>query len=163
VPKPFTPFQWAGQNSYEEFMDKHRIVKKSIWRKQVKYSHHDAKLSVIEGVVARGDRKTVQAIIKAWALGARFDGWTEHFKYDVWAQAFEECGLSMAFYAQRQRAYTEILPWDHLSVGVSKEFLIREAENAEKAATTPDCRTACAACGADCFCEGGERFVCYEK
>lgn len=159
VPKPFTPFEWEGQNSYEEFMEKHRIVKKSISRKQIKYNYHDAKLSVMEGVIARGDRKVAKAIIKAWELGARFDGWSEHFKYDIWVQAFEECKLDMAFYAQRKREYTEILPWDHISIGVSKQFLIDEAKKATESKTTPDCRTECSNCGAAGFGGG----VCFEK
>ena len=159
VPKPFTPFQWEAQNSYEQFMEKQKIVKRSITRKQVRYNYHDAKLSVLEGVFARGDRRTGNALIRAWELGARFDGWSEHFRYGTWVSAFEDCGLSMAFYAERPRPYTEILPWDHIAIGVSKDFLIAENEKALHSQTTPDCRTECAACGAARFGGG----VCYEK
>ncbi len=147
VPKPFTPFQWDPQNDYETFMDKQRLIKKSFRKKQVKYNYHDAKLSVLEGAIARGDRRLAKVIVRAWELGARFDGWTEHFKFDVWKKAFEDCGLDIAFFANRKRELTEILPWQHIDCGVSKEFFIRERKNAEKEITSANCREKCLHCG----------------
>jgi len=158
VPKPFTPFQWSPQNTMAEFEQKQQLIKKNVRRKQVRFSYHNADVSVLEGVMARGDRRVGAAIHKAWELGARFDGWSEKFSFKVWTQAFDETGVPMDFYAARQRAYTELLPWDFISIGVSKDFFIREMERAKKAATTPDCRTACANCGAKCFGGG----VCFE-
>ncbi|MDR1542019.1 MAG: TIGR03960 family B12-binding radical SAM protein [Clostridiales bacterium] len=147
VPKPFTPFQWSAQNSYEDLMEKQRMIKKSIKKKQIQYNYHEGKLSAIEAVLARGDRKVGGAVFQAWKLGAKFEGWTERFKYDIWEEAFRLCGLDMDFYARRQRRFDEILPWDHIDIGVSKEFLIREMRKAEKAETTPNCRDGCGGCG----------------
>jgi len=158
VPKPFTPFQWSAQNTMAEFARKQQLLKHNIRKKQIKFAYHNADVSVLEGVIARGDRRVSAAIYKAWELGARFDGWSECFDYALWTRAFDEAGVPMDFYAARRREYTELLPWDFISIGVSKAFFIREMERATKAATTPDCRTACANCGAKCF-EGG---VCYE-
>jgi len=158
VPKPFTPFQWSPQDTLASFEQKQQIVKRSIHKKQIKFSYHNADVSVLEGAMARGDRRVGAAIYKAWAFGARFDGWTEKFNFSLWAKAFDEARVSMAFYAARKRDFTEILPWDFISIGVDKAFFIREMEKAEAAAVTPDCRTACANCGARCFGGG----VCFE-
>lgn len=158
VPKPFTPFQWEPQDTYEQFLKKQKFVKANIEKKQVKYNYHEVQLSSMEGVLARGDRKVAKAIVKAWELGAKFDGWNEHFKYDIWTKAFEDVGLSMEFYANRKRSYDEILPWDHISIGIGKQFFIREMEKAKKGEITLNCRTECANCGAKCFGGG----VCYE-
>ena len=159
VPKPFTAFQWAAQDTMEEFERKQKLLKQSSRRtKQVRISYHNADVSVLEGVMARGDRRVGKAILRAWELGARFDGWSELFNWKIWKQACADAGVDMDFYAARKRAYDEILPWDFISVGVDKPFLIREMERAEKAATTPDCRTACANCGARRFGGG----VCFE-
>jgi len=136
VPKPFTPFQWFGQPLIDEFMDKQRLVKSSIRSKRIDYKYHDAKSSVIEGVLSRGDRKVSALIEQAWKLGARFDSWSEHFSLDIWRQAFTETGLSMDFYAHRHRNYDEILPWDFIDIGVSKSVLIRENEKALQSQVT---------------------------
>ena len=131
VPKPHTPFQWFPQHTVSEFMAKQRVVKDAINSKRVNYKYHDADSSVLEGVLSRGDRRLGVAIHAAWTLGARFDGWSEHFKADVWQRAFEQAALSPDFYAHRRRNYDEILPWDFINVGVSKDFLMRENNKAE--------------------------------
>ena len=158
VPKPFTPFQWDAQNTFDEFLEKAKTVKKQITKKQLKYQYHDVKLSFLEGVVARGDRKISKVLYRAWQLGCKFDAWNDLFQYDKWMQAFEDTGIDPAFYANRKRNYDEILPWDHISVGVSKQFLIAEREKAQREEVTPNCRQECSHCGAKCFGGG----VCYE-
>lgn len=158
VPKPFTPFQWSPQATFKEFMKKQKLVKTSMERKQIKFNYHEVQLSSMEGVLARGDRRVAKAIVKAWEKGAKFDGWNDLFKYDIWVEAFDEVGLDMAFYANRQREYDEILPWDFISIGVSKKFFINEMEKALKEQITLNCRTKCAMCGAKSFGGG----VCYE-
>ena len=158
VPKPFTPFQWDAQNTYDEFLEKAKLVKKSFTVKQIKYNYHDTKLSSLEGVMARGDRRVGKAIYRAWQLGAKFDAWTDVFDFGKWVQAFEDTGIDPAFYANRVRSYDEILPWDHISIGVSKEFLIKEREKSIQGVTTPNCRQDCSHCGAKCFGGG----ICYE-
>lgn len=159
VPKPFTPFQWEAQDDIETFMDKQMLVKRSFRKRQIKYNYHNADLSVLEGVMARGDRRVGKAIFRAWQLGARFDGWSEHFKFVLWKQALEETGCSIEFYAGRKRSADEVLPWDFINIGVTKEFLLSERQKALEAETTADCRTECSACGAADF-NGG---VCFEK
>lgn len=159
VPKPFTPFQWSRQSTVEEFFAKNKMVKTSMERKQVRFNYHEPQLSSLEGVLARGDRNVGKVIYRAWELGAKFDGWGEKFKYDVWLQAFEDTGISKEFYANRERSYDEILPWDHISIGVSKQFFINEMEKAKNEQVTLNCRTECAMCGAKSFGGG----VCYEK
>lgn len=158
VPKPFTPFQWDAQDSYEQFHEKAKIVKKHISKKQIKYNYHETKLSFLEGVVARGDRKIGQVIYRAWELGAKFDGWSDLFDFEKWMQAFEDTKIDPHFYANRKRDFDEVLPWDHISVGVSKNYLIEERKRAELAQTTPNCRQNCNTCGAKCFGGG----ICYE-
>ncbi|MCL2377072.1 MAG: TIGR03960 family B12-binding radical SAM protein [Defluviitaleaceae bacterium] len=130
VPKPFTPFQWFGQPTAENFMNKQKHVKQSMRSKRIDYKYHDAETSVMEGALARGDRRVAAAIEAAWRLGARFDGWSEHFSGQIWRQAFEDAGLSVDFYAHRERPYDEILPWDFIDVRVTKEQLIKENEKA---------------------------------
>ena len=137
IPKPFTPFQWFGQHNTEEFMQAQRLVKKSITKKQIDYKYHDADTSVLEGVLARGDRRVGELLYRAWQLGARFDSWSEIFSYEIWLQAFEDTKISMDFYTFRQRDYEEILPWDFIDIGVSKATLIRENEKAKNIETTP--------------------------
>lgn len=159
VPKPFTPFQWDAQNTYQEFGEKAKLVKSAITRKQLKYQYHETKLSSLEGVLARGDRKVGRAIHKAWQLGCTFDGWSDMFDYDKWVQAFDETGVDMTFYANRKRSFDEILPWDHISVGVSKHFLMNERIKAEQEITTPNCRQDCSNCGAKCFKTG----ICFDE
>ena len=159
VPKPFTPFQWDAQNTYQEFGEKAKLVKSAITRKQLKYQYHETKLSSLEGVLARGDRKVGRAIHRGWQLGCTFDGWSDMFDYDKWVQAFDETGVDMTFYANRKRSFDEILPWDHISVGVSKHFLMNERIKAEQEITTPNCRQDCSNCGAKCFKTG----ICFDE
>ncbi|MCL2574095.1 MAG: TIGR03960 family B12-binding radical SAM protein [Defluviitaleaceae bacterium] len=132
VPKPFTPFQWFGQETVENFMSKQRHVKQSIKSRQISYKYHDAETSVMEGALSRGDRRVAAVIERAWRLGARFDGWSEHFSADIWRNAFEESGVSLDFYAHRTRPYDEILPWDFIDMaGVNKDYLIKESQKVE--------------------------------
>lgn len=147
VPKPFTPFQWFGQATMDEFKEKQVMLKKSIRDPKVSFSTHDAATSYLEAVLARGDRRTGRVIELAWKKGAKFDGWGQFFKLDTWMEAFEEVGLDPAFYANRTRDFDEILPWEFLRVGVSKQFLWREYQRALEEKTTADCRNNCEACG----------------
>jgi len=158
VPKPFTPFQWQPQDRIEQLNDKQNLLKSKIKSKSITYNWHDSKLSFLEGVFARGDRKLSKVLIAAHRKGCKFDGWNEHFNYNAWLEAFEECGVDPYFYTSRKREYDEILPWDHVDVGVTKKFLIRESEKALRGEVTPNCRQQCSACGAAVF-EGG---VCIE-
>ncbi|MGL4361978.1 MAG: TIGR03960 family B12-binding radical SAM protein [Cellulosilyticaceae bacterium] len=159
VPKPFTPFQWHGQDSCESFMKKHMLLKNAIRSKQIKYNHHDAKTSVMEAVIARGDRKVAELIYEAFKAGAKYDSWSEHFKGEIWNDAAEKLGLDFDFYATRQRSYDEVFPWDHIDIGVTKQFLMRESKKAQEELTTPQCREKCSGCGANVFNKG----VCYEN
>lgn len=158
VPKPFTPFQWQAQSTVEDFFSKQKFVKTHMTKKQVKYNYHEPELCSLECVLAKGDRRVGKLIVRAWELGAKFDGWNDMFRYDLWMQAFEDTNLSKEFYANREMSYDEVLPWDHISIGVSKKFLISEAEKAKNAIVTPNCRSECAMCGAKSFGGG----VCYE-
>ena len=158
VPKPFTPFQWVGQASVEQFFAKQKFVKTHMSKKQVKFNYHEPQLSSMEAVLARGDRRVSALIVRAWELGAKFDGWNDLFKYDAWMQAFEDTGLDKDFYATRERGYDEVLPWDHISIGISKAYLIKEAERAKQEIVTPNCRAKCQGCGAASFGGG----VCFE-
>ena len=146
VPKPFTAFQWAAQNDMERIKEKQEYLKKSV-PKQVKYSWHESKLSILEGIFSRGDRRLTKVLIKAWEKGCKFDSWAEHFKFDKWMEAFEECGLDPNFYNARERGYDEIFPWDHIDVGVSKRFLLEEYKKALRGETTPNCIDKCSNCG----------------
>ena len=146
VPKPFTPFQWFGQNTLEQMKQKQYYIKDSIKNKNISFSYHDPYTSRIEAVLARGDRKMSKAILRAYELGCKLDGWSEFFKYDKWVQAFEETGLDMDFYATRDRDYDEVFPWDHIDCGVDKNYLIRENEKAKNATLTRDCRYGCTGC-----------------
>ncbi len=158
VPNPFTPFQWSAQDSTNTFIQKQKIVKSSITRKHVQYNYHHADLSSLEGVMARGDRKIAKVIYQAWKNGCKFDAWNDLFSYQKWLDAFEQTGIDFTFYANRQRQLDEILPWDFISIGVTKEFLINEYKKALNALTTPNCRQQCSGCGAKKFGTG----VCYE-
>lgn len=157
VPKAFTPFQWARQNTMEELREKQYALKECMTDKRVKYNYHEAPISVLEGVFARGDRRLAQVLIKAHEKGIRFDGWNQFFSMEKWQEAFDECGIDPHFYT-RERSFDEILPWDMIDVGVRKDFLISEAKKAEQGIVTPNCRQKCSGCGANCF-KGG---VCYE-
>lgn len=162
VPKPFTPFQWARMCTKEEFLDRAYIVKNKFKEmlnyKSLKYNWHEADLTVLEGVLARGDRKTSALVEEAYRRGAIFDSWSEHFHNDIWMEAFEACGLDADFYTVRERSLDEIFPWDFIDAGISKEFLKREWINALDAKETPNCRQRCSGCGAKKQ-KGG---VCYE-
>ncbi|MGM9936718.1 MAG: TIGR03960 family B12-binding radical SAM protein [Candidatus Ornithomonoglobus sp.] len=159
VPKPFTAFQWFGMNSREELIRKQRLVRDNIPNRRIRYTYHDNKTSYLEGVFARGDRRLCKAIIRAVELGCKFDSWGDFFDFDKWMQAISDCGLDPDFYAARERSYDEVLPWDHIDVGVTKQFLINENEKAKAAAVTPHCRLKCSGCGAARFGTG----VCLEK
>ncbi len=162
VPKPFTPFQWARQNTKEEFIEKAYITKHAIAeqlnQKSIKYNWHEADVSVLEGVLARGDRKISKVILSVYKKGCMFDSWSEYFENEKWMEAFEECGLSIDFYTTRERSLDEIFPWDFLDCGVTKEFLKREWLKAQKETVSPNCRMQCQGCGANRFGGG----VCYE-
>lgn len=159
VPKPFTPFEWYGQDSLESFTNKQKLLKSSIKNKHIRYNYHDAELSFLEAVIARGDRKLSKVIVRAQKLGCKFDGWSELFNYELWLKAFEEEGIDPHFYANRQREYSEKLPWDHITIGVNKEFFIDEMEKSKNEAITLNCREKCSNCGAAIFGQG----VCYGK
>lgn len=147
VPKPFTPFQWMKQNSIEEFKEKIYHIKNQINDKKIIYNYHDPETSVIEGLIARGDRKIGEVIYNAFKLGAKFDGWSEFFKYDIWVKALEMTGLTFEDYNHRQWSVDEILPWDIIDPLVSKKYLLSELEKSEKGLTTRDCRNDCNRCG----------------
>ncbi len=163
VPKPFTPFQWARQCTKEEFLDKAYFTKRSISeqlnQKSIKYNWHEADASVMEGVLARGDRRLAKVLLKLYEKGCIYDAWSEYFHNDKWLEAFEECGLSVDFYTTRERSLEEIFPWDFIDCGVTKEFLKREWLKALEGKTSPNCKMQCQACGASRFGGG----ICYEN
>ncbi len=163
VPKPFTPFQWTRMDTPEEYIAKQRFLRGKINdqlnRKSIKYNWHEAEVSILEGVFARGDRKLSKVIFDAYKAGCLYDSWSEYFKYDVWIKAFEENNIDIPFYTSREREKEENLPWDFIDVGVTKEFLWREYNRGIHEKVTPNCRRACADCGAKVF-NGG---VCYEE
>lgn len=161
VPKPFTPFQWAAQNTMDELSEKQLFLKNEIRNRKIRYNYHQSDVSVLEGVFARGDRKLGEVLIRAHELGCKLDGWNECFKLDSWKQAFSDCGIDMAFYT-RAREYDEILPWDIVDIGVTREFMINENEKAKKAAITPNCREKCSGCGASKLCSTKKGCVCFE-
>ena len=147
VPKPFTPFQWNPQDVKSSVIEKQRHLVKKLKNRNITYNYHDSDTSLMEAVFARGDRRLGKVLLRAHELGAKFDGWDEHFDLEIWKQAMEECGLDISFYAHRTRELDEVFPWDHIDVGVSKKFLIREAKKALNEEITPDCRKGCNGCG----------------
>ena len=148
VPKAYTPFQWFAQVPQEEFERRQRLLKESIRDRAISFHYHDARASVLEGALSRGDRRLSAVIETAWRNGAKFDGWTDQFKDEVWKDAFRRCGVAPEFYSQRTRDLEEVLPWAHTSPGVSEDFLRREWQRAEEAALTHDCRReTCTGCG----------------
>ena len=155
VPKPFTPFQWEPQDTIEAMREKQKQLQKMLRKKGFSYSWSDPNLSFIEAVFARGDRRISKVLMRAWELGCKFDGWDEHFKYETWLQAFEDCGIDPKFYSQRRRELEEILPWSHIDVGVTKKYLKSEYKKALKGDTTRDCRSVCTGCGINLLEEGG--------
>ncbi len=158
IPKPFTPFQWEAQDTMEMLAEKQAYLKTKINNRHVRYQHHDAKVSRIEAVLARGDRRLSDALELACREGFCFDSWDEHFDYDRWLDVFARTGIDPAFYANRAFGLDEVLPWDIIDCGVSREFFLRERAKAYAASTTPNCREKCSACGANKL--GGVRAVC---
>ena len=162
VPKPFTPFQWASMCTAEEYVRRASIVKhefqEQLNRKSLRYNWHDAEVTVLEGVMARGDRRIGKVIERAYELGCLFDSWTESFNNDLWMQAFAETETDIAFYNLRERKPDELFPWDFIDVGVKRSFLYKEWERAMQGVVTPNCRMQCSGCGAAGFGGG----VCYE-
>lgn len=149
VPKPFTPFQWEPQDTMEQLEEKQKHLMASVRTKKINISTHFTPTSFLEGVFARGDRRLSKVMEAAWKKGCRFDGWDDQFRFDLWQEAFAECGIDPKFYTNRKREFTEILPWDHLDYGVSKNFLMKENEKAHRSETTQNCRQKCAGCGAN--------------
>lgn len=147
VPKPFTPFEFEPQDTREMIEHKQKLLVSAIKSKKIRVSWHDSNVSILEAVLAKGDRRLCDVIYTAWKNGCKFDSWSEHYKFDKWMEAFEECGIDPAFYANRRFDYDEILPWDHLDYLVSKDFFIRENKRAHESKTTPHCRKQCSGCG----------------
>ena len=158
IPKPFTPFQWEAQDTLESLAKKQEFLGEQITDRKIKYTHHDAKVSRIEAVLARGDRRLGKALALACREGFCFDAWDECFDYDKWISVIERAGLDPAFYANRAFGLDEVLPWDIIDCGVTKEFLRRERDRAYGEITTPSCREKCSGCGANKL--GGERTCC---
>lgn len=163
VPKPFTPFQWAKMYDPSEYLGRAKIVNDHVKemhnRKSIRYNWHEAYITVLEGILARGDRKISDAILKVYENGGYFDAWSEYFDYDRWLDAFKECGIDPDFYTKRERSLDEVFPWDFIDIGVSNDFMKREWKNALAESVTPNCRMRCSACGAKQFGGG----VCYEN
>lgn len=159
VPKPFTPFQWEPQDTAEQLKEKQAHLRASLTTRKISLSWHDADVSFLEGVLARGDRRLGPVIEGAWRRGCKLDSWSQYFSLAAWMEALEEAGLDPAFYANRRRSFEEVFPWDHLDYGVTKSFLMRENEKAYQSRTTPHCRQQCSGCGASVW-KGG---VCFEK
>ena len=163
IPKPFTPFQWAKMGTKEEFLEKAYMTRASIHeqlnQRSIKYNWHEADVSVLEGVLARGDRKVAGVIRTAYEKGCIFDAWSEYFHNDLWLEAFDTCGIDIGFYTTRERPLDEVFPWDFLDCGVTKAFLKREWEKAVSETVSPNCRARCQGCGANRFGGG----VCFEQ
>lgn len=161
IPKPFTPFQWAPMCTAEEFLDKAHLTRQGIMsqlnQRSVKYNWHEADVSVLEGVLARGDRRVAGVIKRAYEKGCIFDAWSEYFHNELWMESFHECGVDIGFYTTRARADGEIFPWDFLDCGVKKEFLLREWKKAQEETVSPNCQKQCQGCGANRFGVG----ICY--
>ena len=155
VPKPFTPFQWASQCTAEEFVEKAYITRKAIAeqlnQKRIKYNWHEADASVMEGVLARGDRRLCEVIRRVYEKGSFFDAWGEYYDHGKWVETIEECGLTVAFYTSRKRELDEIFPWDFIDCGVTKEFLKREWQKAQDELISENCKLKCQGCGAARF------------
>ena len=155
IPKPFTPFQWAPMCTKETFLEKAYQTKQGIMQqlnqKSIKYNWHEADVSVLEGVFARGDRRVAKVILEAYRRGCLFDAWSEYYRNDVWMSCFEDCGVDILFYTTRERADDEIFPWDFLDCGVTKQFLLREWKKAQEGVVSPNCKAQCQGCGAGSF------------
>ena len=163
VPKPFTPFQWAGMYREEDFVEKAKVVKSEIRaqvnQRSIRYSWHEPDVTILEGFLARGDRRCPKVILRAYKKGAIYDAWSESFDYNIWKESFAETNTDIDFYTLRERSTDEILPWDFIDAGVTKKFLIHEWEQAKKETVTPNCRQKCSGCGAMRYGGG----VCYES
>ena len=163
VPKPFTPFQWAPMCTKEQFLERASIVnhrmKEMLNKKSLRYNWHEADVTVLEGVLARGDRKVAAVIEEAYRQGAIYDSWSEYFNNDIWMKAFETCGVDVDFYTTRERSLDEVFPWDFIDAGVTKDFLKREWANAQAETVTPNCRMRCSGCGVRKYGGG----VCFEE
>ena len=163
VPKPFTPFQWAPMCTKEQFLERASIVnhrmKEMLNKKSLRYNWHEADVTVLEGVLARGDRKVAAVIEEAYRQGAIYDSWSEYFNNDIWMKAFETCGVDIDFYTTRKRSLDEVFPWDFIDAGVTKDFLKREWANAQAEMVTPNCRMRCSGCGVRKYGGG----VCFEE
>lgn len=149
VPKPHTPFQWAPQDSFETILRKQNLLKDNLRSKNIRLNWHDAETSVLEAAFARGDRRLGKVILEAHKLGCKLDGWNEYFSFEKWQQAFQNAGVDMAFYNERERSLDEVLPWEVTFCGVTKEFFKRELLEAKAVRTTPNCQDKCAGCGAN--------------
>ncbi len=154
IPKPHTPFQWERQNTFAELMEKQSFLSSKIKDRRIRYNYHDAKVSFMEAVFARGDRRLSAALSEAVKRHVRFDAWEEFFNYDQWMDIFASCGIDPSFYANRTIPDEEILPWDMIDCGVTKEFLLRERHKAQEAATTPSCKEKCSGCGVNRLVDG---------
>lgn len=158
IPKPFTPFQWASQCTKDQFLEKAYMTKRAVMeqlnQKSIKYNWHETDASVMEGILARGDRRLCEPILKAYQKGCIFDAWGEYYKHDVWMETFAECGIDTSFYTTRERGLDEIFPWDFIDCGVSKDFLKKEWQRALDEQITPNCKQQCSACGAARFQSG---------
>lgn len=159
VPKPFTPFQWFGQNTGDQFIEKQKMLKSLIKDRKISYNWHDGSLSYLEAVFARGDRRLGRVLLKAHEAGCKFDGWQEHYNHQKWLSVFEEAGVDPDFYALRSRSFDELLPWDFIDIGVTKEFLQKEWEKSTEETLTPYCREGCSSCGVMQFSKG---WKCHE-
>lgn len=158
VPKPFTPFQWAPMASPEIVDERIKAVRGAIKSRSIVYNYHEQETSFMEAVFARGDRRTCDVLIKAFEKGAKFDGWSEYFKMDIWNEAMAECNLDPDFYVYRDRTYEEILPWDFIDIGVNRKYLERENEKAKKAELTKNCLEGCTGCGINVNFKEGKCF-----
>ncbi|MDO4974124.1 MAG: TIGR03960 family B12-binding radical SAM protein [Eubacteriales bacterium] len=156
IPKPHSPFQWEAQISIEEYLRRVNLLRSSITAKNVTYNWHDAETSLIEAVLSKGDRRVSAAIEEVWRQGGRLDAWSDYFSFSRWMNAFAACGIDPTFYANREIPTDEVLPWDHIDVGVRKAHLLHEREMAYSSALSPDCRHQCAACGAARLLKGGK-------
>lgn len=155
IPKPHSPFQWEAQISIEEYLRRVNLLRANLTARNVTYNWHDAETSLIEGALSRGDRKVADVIETVWRNGGRLDAWSDYFYFERWMDAFKECGLDPAFYANREHPVESLLPWDHIDVGVRKAHLRHEREQCYKSALSPDCRKQCSACGAAKLLKGG--------
>ena len=163
VPKAFTPFQWAAQDRMDVTKEKIKLIRNAVNKdKAINYNWHESPVSYLEAIFARGDRRLCDVLVKAFEKGAKFDGWGEHFKFNIWKEALEECGVDGDFYAHRERSYEEVFPWDFIDIGVTKEFLIKENEKAKNEQLTMDCRGDCQSCGVNTN-ENFRNGVCFEN